>query len=78
MAAALTDGRRGLTAVRLSEIPIAVRRDAGASLLRVASQDARLAETVELTRAIEYPSETVYWVPTEDYERARRTRVKWR
>lgn len=75
-AAPSTEGRRGLTAFRLSSIPLAVRKDVGHRLVRAASDDGALADAVALTRAIEDPSETVYWVPTDAYERAR-ARARW-
>lgn len=70
--------RSGLTAFRLTDIPISVRRAAGASLAREASEDALLAERVFLERAIEYPSDRVYWIPTAVYERERSRRKAWR
>jgi hypothetical protein len=70
--------RTGLTAFRLSDIPISVRRAAGSALAREASEDALLAERVFLERAIEYPSDRLYWIPTAVYERERQRRKAWR
>lgn len=56
-------------AVRLSDIPIVIRRRRGRRVYEdaVADRDLRLA--VAIDSAIERPSDTVYWVPGDAYER---------
>lgn len=77
MVAVPTEGRHGLTAFRLSSVPLAVRRTAGAHLLRIAQESADAFGAISLTRAIESPSDIVYWVPTAAWEAATR-RARWR
>ena len=52
-------------AVRLTDIPIKIRRRFGWNLIERAKDDGDLLSAVALTAAVENPSDTVYWVPAE-------------
>jgi hypothetical protein len=71
-----TEGRTGLIPVRLSEIPIAVRRSAAAPLLRIFEESGDAWAAIQLTRAIETPSKAVRWIPRAAYNEARK-RKRW-
>lgn len=61
-----------LAAVRLTEVPITVRRRVGRRLLERAILEQgpfAVGFAAELHRAVEEPSERVYWVPREEAER---------
>lgn len=72
-----TEGRHGLIGFRLSEIPHPVRRQVGDLLIRLAREEMRLAEAVALERAVEFPSDTLHWIPRTAYESATQ-RKRWR
>lgn len=74
-----TEGRRGLVAVTLSDVPITVRRAAAAPLLRVAQESGDAWTMIQLTRAVESPSDRVWWIPRAAYTDARaRRRRMWK
>lgn len=52
-----------LVKVRLTDVPISIRRRHGVWLLQSAADDANLALAVAYKRAIEHPSETEYLLP---------------
>lgn len=68
MAGSPSKGR--LVSFRLADVPLTVRRRHGAALVRAASEDARLLDAVQFTRAIEEPSDTVYRVPEAAWQAA--------
>lgn len=49
--------------IRLSDIPLAVRRRFGAPLYEAAVKDGDIVSAMEFDRAIERPSESIYFVP---------------
>jgi hypothetical protein len=53
---------RRLRPVRLSSIPLEQRRRAAAPLFREAAENGNLLLAVELQKAVEKPSEQVYWI----------------
>lgn len=59
---AVTGGAK-TKAVRLTDIDIRVRRRYGWALIEAAKLDGNLLAAVELTAAVENPSDTVYWLP---------------
>ena len=77
MALPYSEGRRGMTRFRLSDIPEPVRRSAAAPLIRILMESGLAFDAIMLTRAVESPSDTTYWVPTEAYERERAARKLW-
>jgi hypothetical protein len=61
-----------LAAVRLTEVPIVIRRRHGRILLEKAIRELGpfgLDFAAELHKAVEEPSDTVYWVPREEAQR---------
>lgn len=52
-------------AVRLTEIPLIVRRRRGKALYEAAVADRDIVLAAALHMAIEEPSERIYWVPAE-------------
>lgn len=52
-------------AVRLTEIPLKIRRRYGWVLIERAKEDGDLLRAVALTAAVENPSDRVYWVPAD-------------
>lgn len=62
MATPLNGGARTI-GVRLTEIPIQVRRRRGKALYEAAVADRDIDLAMRLNAAIERPSDTVYWVP---------------
>lgn len=56
---------RQLVAIRLTDIDITVRRRYGRLLLEHAAQDGNLTHAVDLRRAIETPSDRIYWLPLD-------------
>jgi hypothetical protein len=62
----------GLKAFRLGDVPIALRRRHGARLtFEPVGHDPAdaLFASLQIQRAIEEPSERVYWIPRHAYER---------
>ncbi len=55
--------------VRLTDIPLIVRRRRGRALYEAAVADRDLDLAMRLNAAIEYPSDTVYWVRKEAVSR---------
>jgi hypothetical protein len=49
--------------VRLTEIPIHIRRQFGQKLMDAMADDYNLLAGIQLSTAIERPSEKVYWIP---------------
>lgn len=49
-------------AIRLTDIDIKIRRRYGWILIEKAKEDGNLLAAVELTAAVERPSEKVYWL----------------
>jgi hypothetical protein len=66
MAAALTEGRHGLKAFRLSDVPPDIRERAKARLLKIEPSP---VVAVLIGMAADAPSERVYWIPVEAWER---------
>ena len=61
-----------LAGIRLTEVPIVIRRRYGRILLDRAIKEFGpfgLDFAVELHRAVEEPSDRVYWVPREEADR---------
>jgi hypothetical protein len=58
-----TSGRT--RAIRLTDVPLIVRRRRGKALYEAAVQDRDLDLAMRLNAAIERPSDRVYWVPEE-------------
>lgn len=54
---------------RLSQVPLHIRRRFGVRLLEQAAEDGDLLGATLLKRAIERPSDRVYWVPSAAVER---------
>lgn len=77
MAAPSTEGRRGLTPFRLSDVPETVRRRYGMKLADIAQESADAWGMIQMTRAIDTPSDRVYWIPTEAWQRESAKRT-WR
>jgi hypothetical protein len=70
------NGRTALVGVRLEDIPVVVRRRFGRSLIEKATLDGDILGAVELTGAVERPSDKVYWLPLSAVMQARE-RGKW-
>ena len=51
--------------VRLTEIDIKIRRRRGKALYEAAVADRNIDLAMRLNAAIEYPSDTLYWVPAK-------------
>jgi hypothetical protein len=66
MADALTEGRRGLKAFRLSDVPLDIRYRAKERLLKVEPSP---TVAVLIGLAADAPSERVYWIPAEAWDR---------
>lgn len=62
--------------VRLTEIPIMIRRRYGRLIYERAAQDGDLDLALRINMAVEYPSEKVYWLPREKVA-AVREKQKW-
>ena len=58
-----TSGRQ--TSIRLPDVPIEIRRLHGQRLIDRAFKDMDLYGAIDLKRAIEEPSDTLYWVPAK-------------
>lgn len=58
-----SNGGAKTKAVRLTDIDIRVRRRFGWALIERAKEDGNLVAAVELTAAVENPSDRVYWLP---------------
>jgi hypothetical protein len=67
---AMPDRNGGLAAVRLTDVPIKKRRMYGRYVLDAAIKAmnpiAAVEFAAELHRAVEEPSDTIYWVPREE------------
>lgn len=64
-----------LTGIRLTEVPIVIRRRYGRILLEKAIRELGpfgLDFAAELHKAVEEPSDRVYWVPAEEAARVLR------
>lgn len=57
------NGASRVLPVRLTEIPIHIRRQYGQKLMDQASDDYNLMAGMQLSAAVERPSEKVYWIP---------------
>lgn len=55
--------------IRLADIPLKIRRRFGAPLIKAADMDADILLALDLTRAVEHPSDKVYWVPAAAVKR---------
>lgn len=62
--------RPGMVAVKLTSIPVKVRRRHGQRLYDAAVADRDLTLAVQLHSATEEPSERTFWVPRVAYEKA--------
>lgn len=51
--------------VRLTEVPLKIRRRRGKALYEAAVADRDIDLAMRLNAAIEYPSDTVYWIPAK-------------
>ena len=67
MAASRKSGR--LVAVRLTDVPLKVRRRYGAQLHEHAVADRDLALAMQLETAVENPSDRVHWLPAAKVEK---------
>lgn len=56
-------------AVRLSQVPLHIRRRYGSRLLDKAAEDGDLLFAAQLKAAIERPSPRVYWLPRAAVEK---------
>lgn len=56
---------RVMACIRLSEVPITIRRRFGRALLDDAIASGDLLAAVQLKAAIEEPSSQIYWLPAE-------------
>lgn len=63
MATPFYGGAARTVGVRLTDVPIQVRRRRGKALYEAAVEDRNIDLAMRLNAAIEYPSETVYWIP---------------
>lgn len=63
MATRTTAGRQ--VAVRLSDVPLRIRRSRGRALYEAAVADRDLMLAAQLHVAIEEPSERLYWLPEQ-------------
>ena len=59
----------GVVGIRLSDIPIQIRRRRGKALYEAAVADRDLVLAVAINAAIERPSDRVYWVPRKAVSR---------
>jgi hypothetical protein len=59
----LNGGR--VIAVRLTDVPLTVRRRRGRALYDAAVDDRNLPLALAINAAIERPSDTVYWLPAD-------------
>lgn len=59
----LTPRTQGHRPVRLTEVPLKIRRRFGLTLIDKAALDGDLTLAAQLHRAIESPSDRVYWLP---------------
>lgn len=69
MATPSLNGGARVMGVRLTEVPLIVRRRRGKALYEAAVADRDLDLAMRLDAAIERPSDTVYWVPQEAVSR---------
>jgi hypothetical protein len=53
----------GVVGVRLGDIPIEIRRRYGRHLYERAASDGDLELAMRINRAVERPSDRVYWLP---------------
>lgn len=61
--------RPALAPVSLSRVPVAIRRRYGRRLVEEAGDNLDLIMAAQLTRAIENPSDKIYWLPREAIRR---------
>lgn len=52
-------------AVRLVDVPVAIRRRYGRALVDRAYEEGDVLEVIRLNTAIEEPSDRVYWLPAD-------------
>lgn len=52
-----------LVAVRLSDVPLKVRRRFGLRLYEIAVEQRDLVEALDIERAVEHPSDRLHWLP---------------
>lgn len=64
------NGGGAVVGVRLSDIPIEIRRRRGRALYEAAVADQDLPLAVAINAAIERPSDRVYWISREAVSRA--------
>lgn len=62
--------------VRLTEVPIVVRRRYGRLLYERAVEDKNLDLALRINGAVEHPSDTVYWLPATAVSEVR-ARQRW-
>ena len=58
--------------IRLSDVPLKIRRREGQRLIDRCALDGDLVMAAALQRAIEHPSPRVYWLPVEAVRRVLR------
>jgi len=63
-------------AVRLSDVPLKIRRRFGARLYENALTERDFMLAVEIETAIERPSEQVYWLPEKSVRKVLRPRMR--
>lgn len=63
MAPDLNGGASRVIPVRLTDVPVAIRRQFGHKLMDDASDGFDIMSGMKLNQAIENPSERVYWIP---------------
>lgn len=63
MATPFYGGAARTVGVRLTKVPIEVRRRRGKALYEAAVMDRDIDLAMRLSAAIERPSDTIYWVP---------------
>lgn len=66
----------GVVAVRLTDVPLKIRRYYGAILHERAARDGDIELALRLRIAVEQPSDRVYWLPAEKVTEVRR-KQKW-
>lgn len=54
-----------MASIRLSQVPLAVRRRFGRRLLEDAIDSGDILAAVQMNTAIEEPSERIYWLPAD-------------
>lgn len=69
MTAPNRNGGGAQRAVRLTDIDIKIRRRSAWHLIERAKEDGDILAAVELTAAVENPTDKVYWVPASAVRR---------